>query len=608
VFRYVALIWNAAAPEAVGGSRALADRLCDGDAGWSPVLRRDGIAVFCKDIRPGLSESLALYDGAGVVLGKLFVRGNDCVSSAAPQTFSETETQAILASGGRRLVDAYWGRYVAFLREGMTDTTSVLRDPTGALPCFNTRLLGVDVYFSHMEEGTRLAGRRAFTVNWPYVAAAVSQHLLQVHATGLNEVAQVLGGECVTIRRGETTRQFLWNALAVAASDPIEDVRDATQLLRIRTRDCVQAWAAGHRSILHLLSGGLDSAIILACLRDSPTSSPRAQLTCLNFHSVGSNTDERGYMRVAAAGVDCEVIERSRNSALSLEPLLKIQSTCIPENNFFYLDGGRVEAELAVEKGSGVVFSGYGGDQLFYQSRAMYGAAEYLTRHGLRPSLFGVALDAARVDRMSVWSVLRTALTHGPFGRRWSPAQLVGDDRPLVQAHVIKDIKQHASLQHPWFQAPRGVSSGKLWQAHQLLFPVHFYNPLGSDTDPEPIAPLLSQPLIELVLRIPTWLLTLGGWDRALARRAFQHEVPRSIVTRRTKGGQEEHAKSILVRNLAFARDLLLQGALVREKILDRERVAEVLSGRPSKTAASNVELYGCLSVEAWLRQWLHAH
>jgi len=38
------------------------------------------------------------------------------------------------------------------------------------------------------------------------------------------------------------------------------------------------------------------------------------------------------------------------------------------------------------------------------------------------------------------------------------------------------------------------------------------------------------------------------------------------------------------------------------------ERVAEVLSGRPSKKAASNVELYGCLSIEAWLRQWLHAH
>ena len=80
--------------------------------------------------------------------------------------------------------------------------------------------------------------------------------------------------------------------------------------------------------------------------------------------------------------------------------------------------------------------------------------------------------------------------------------------------------------------------------------------------------------------------------------------MPRSIVTRRTKGGQEEHAKAILVRNLSFARELLLDGALVREGILHRDRVADVLSGRPSRTASSNVELYACLSIESWLRQW----
>jgi asparagine synthase (glutamine-hydrolysing) len=208
---------------------------------------------------------------------------------------------------------------------------------------------------------------------------------------------------------------------------------------------------------------------------------------------------------------------------------------------------------------------------------------------------------------MSVWSVLYASVTHGLLRRRWSPRQLVGDDRPLLQAGVIEDIKRDASLLHPWFRAPRKVSSGKLWQAHQLLFPVNFYNPLGSDADPEPVAPLLSQPLVELVLRIPVWLLTLGGWDRALARRAFRHDVPEAIVTRRTKGGQEEHAKSILVRNLGFARELLLQGALVRERILEKDRVADVLSGQPSRTRTSNVEIYACLSVEAWLRQWTRA-
>jgi asparagine synthase (glutamine-hydrolysing) len=289
---------------------------------------------------------------------------------------------------------------------------------------------------------------------------------------------------------------------------------------------------------------------------------------------------------------------------LSLEPLLQARKSCIPSDNFFYLEGGRVEAELAVEKGATAVFSGYGGDQIFYQARARYGAADYLSRYGLRPALFGVALDAARVDRMSVWGVLRDAFTHGLLRRRWTQRDELGHHRPLLRAEVVGDISADASLVHPWLQAPGRLSSGKIWHAHQLLFPYDFYNPLGGDSDPETVTPLFSQPLLEVALRIPTWLLTLGGWDRALARRAFQHDVPRPIVTRRTKGGQEEHAKSILVRNLGFARDLLLDGKLVGAGILDRDRVADVLSGRPSRTASSNVELYACLSVEAWLRQW----
>jgi asparagine synthase (glutamine-hydrolysing) len=180
----------------------------------------------------------------------------------------------------------------------------------------------------------------------------------------------------------------------------------------------------------------------------------------------------------------------------------------------------------------------------------------------------------------------------------------VGVKRALVNADVIRDISRDESLLHPWLRAPGHASSAKIWHTYQLLFPYEFYHPLGADSAPEPVTPLFSQPLVELVLRIPTWLLTLGGWDRALARRAFQHDMPRQIVTRRTKGGREEHAKSILVRNIEFARDLLHDGRLVQAGILDKDRVVDVLSGRPTRTASSNVELYACLSVEAWLRQW----
>lgn len=605
MFRYVAFVWDGADRAACDRVRVLVAKLSACPLEWQPVLTCPGLEVLCADARPGGSEPHLLHAGSGVVLGTLFASGGDGCSARAPLALAEHESADILASAGRTLVERYWGRYVAFLRDARSGGAWVLRDPSGGLPCQALRVRGadVDVYFSHMDEGA-LLGDRALSINWRYVAAAACQSRLQTHATGLNEVSQVLGGECIELRGGRIKRSFYWHPLRVAASEVIDDAGDAVRRLRHATRDCVHAWASSHRSIVHLLSGGLDSSIILACLKDAPT---QPRITCLNFHSPGSNTDERTLARLAAQGVDCGFVERRRDSSVALKTLLGIQKSCIPADYFFYLEGGRSEAELAAERQATAVFSGYGGDQLFYQARARFAAGDYLGRHGFGRELFGVALNAARVDRVSVWNVLRAAVSHGLLGRRWSPRADAGRHRMLIRDDVLHDINRDPGFLHPLFRAPGRAPSGKIWHAWQLSFPMDFYNPLGSPADPETVAPLLSQPLVEVALRIPTWLLTLGGWDRSMARRAFQGDVPRQIVTRRAKGGQEEHAKAILTRNIDFARELLLDGQLVRERILDRARLAAALSGRPTRRGGGNVEIYGYLSLEAWLRQWLPA-
>jgi len=354
-----------------------------------------------------------------------------------------------------------------------------------------------------------------------------------------------------------------------------------------------------------MLSGGLDSSIILACLRDAPIRP--ANIACLNYYSTGSNTDERGYAQLAARSADCELIELERNSALSLEPLLRLRRSPLPADYFFYLDEGRTEARVAAEQGARGLFTGYGGDQIFYRAGARHGAGDYLRTRGLNPALFEVALDAARVDRISVWSVLGQAIQARWLGKRWNIwDEQHGRRRRLIRQTVSDDIRRDSALVHPAMQFS-DAPDGKRYHAYQLLFPLDFYNPLGSETDPEIVAPLFSQPLLELAMRVPTWVLTNGGWDRALARRAFQHEVPRQIVTRRTKGGQEEHAKAILLRNFGFVRNLLLDGYLVREGLLEKSQVTEVLSPGPARLNSGNAELFGCLSAEAWVRQWTTA-
>jgi asparagine synthase (glutamine-hydrolysing) len=605
VFRYVAFVWNDADGAARASAVSLGRRLGESSSQWRSALDRKGLRVFCADVRDGSSEPYHLHRDAGVVLGKLFRRIGSSVgdprSVPAPLTMPENQSRAIAESGGRQLVENYWGRYVAFLHDEAASVTRVLRDPSSMLPCFTATFAGVHVYFSRMEDVWRLLGRE-FTINWKYVAGALCQSALYIHATGLNEVSQVLGGECVEHRGGEVSRAFYWNPLEIANDDPIENPDEAAAAVRAATRDCVHAWASSYSSILHLLSGGLDSSIIFSCLKDAPN---QPRITCVNYYSPGSNSDEREYARLVANGSGFELIERERDTSVSLEALSRIQKAPMPADYFFYLDEGRGEAQLAREHGASAVFTGYGGDQLFYRSRAALAAGDYLDRHSAGPALFEVALDAARMDRISVWNVLAQAARAAWFGRRWSVEdERVPGRKSVIRDEVSHDISRDSDLVHPWLRAAKRAPGGKRFHAYQMMFPAGFYNPLGGDADPEPVTPLFSQPLLELAMRIPTWLHTRGGWDRAMARRAFEHDLPRKIVTRRTKGGQEEHAKAILLRDISFASNLLLDGHLVRERILARDQVAEALSPGPRRFLGGNVEIYGCLSAEAWVRQW----
>ncbi|MGH8298867.1 MAG: asparagine synthase-related protein [Steroidobacteraceae bacterium] len=600
MFRYVAFIWNDGDAACREAARALLLRQAASGRDWCVALRSQGVEVRYVRARTDSSAAYELTEGGGVVLGKLFRRSEEGVSTAAPQALGEADSRAMLDTNGRHLIEGFWGRYVAFLHDAGAQATWVMRDPSGGVPCYLVRCRGVDVYFSWIDDVIDLLDD-ALEVNWPYLVAAVC--FLREHSSGtaLREVSQVLAGECVEIRGGASKRFFYWDPLAVANTDVIEDAAAAVAAMRQCVRDVVQAWASCYDHVLLSLSGGLDSSIVLACLSDAPS---RPQITCFHYYPLGADLDERAFARAAAAKAGLGLIERARDSSFSLQPLLTIQRSPEPTNYPYFLEHSRLDAQLAAECGAAAVLIGYGGDQLFYQERAEWAPGDFLHRRGLRPGVWRIALDAAQMDQISVWRVLREATSGYLVQHRWSVLQEAGRMRPLLVPAVIKEASRNAEFLHPLLRHPRGAPSGKLWHAHQISQPFDFYDPLGAEGEAERISPLVSQPLMELCLRIPTYVLTQGGWDRAVARRAFYEDLPPEIRNRRHKGGIEEHLRNTLEHNRGFLRELLLDGCLVREGIVDRGRLAEALSGRATRLAAGSGELLEYAGIEAWLRRW----
>jgi asparagine synthase (glutamine-hydrolysing) len=601
MFRYVAFVWNDQDAAAREAAQTLLQRHAALGEDWCVALRGSGAEV--RYAGAGIDSSAAAYilvEGGGVVLGNLFARSQEGVSTAAPRDLGPDDSRAMLDSNGRHLIESFWGRYVAFLHDAPARATWVVRDPSGGLPCYLVRCRGVDVYFSWVDDIVALLDT-PLGVNWPYLIAGVTFLREHSHGTALREVSQVLAGECVETRAGVSKRFFYWDPLQIANTEVIEDLGAAVAALRQCVRDAVHAWASCYGHVLLSLSGGLDSSIVLACLMDAPS---RPRVTCFHYYPLGADLDERAFARAAAAKAGLELIERSRDSSYSLQPLLAIHRAPEPTNYPYFLEHSRLDAQLAAEHGATAVVIGYGGDQLFYQERGEWAPGDLLHRRGPRPAVLRVALDAARMDQISFWRVLRQAAA-GYFGhRRWSVLQEAGRMRPLLVPAVIEDARRSATFLHPLLRHPRGAPSGKLWHAHQISQPFDFYDPLGREGDAERISPLFSQPVMELCLRIPTYVLTHDGWDRAVARRAFYHDLPPQIRNRRNKGGIEEHLRFTLEHNRGFLRELLLDGALVREGVVDRTRLAEVLSGRASRIAAGSGELLEYAGIEAWLRRW----
>jgi asparagine synthase (glutamine-hydrolysing) len=535
-----------------------------------------------------------------VVLGKLFERPGNSPSTAAPLFLDEARTRAIMDSRGRHLVERYWGRYVAFLHDDAAATSWVLRDPSGGLPCLTVRFGGVRLYFSAMSDIQHL-GVGPFDVNWSYLTAWVCVMRGHTHATGLREVSQVLSGECVELRDDLATSTFYWDPLQIANSNIIQDPDEAARALRDRIVDCVQAWASCYSGVTLSLSGGLDSSIIYAALRNSPA---KEKLTCFHYYLTGADMDERRFARLVAQSGDSRLIERARDSTVSLEPLLQVEASPEPTTYLYFLEHSRLDAQIAAEHQATGAFTGWGGDQLFYRHNARLAAGDYLHYSGVGRQFLRVAFDAAHMDRVSVWRVLGDAFAHHFQHRHWSFRDEIVATRPLLRPEVIHEVYGSAVYTHPLLCDARGTPNGKLWHALQISSPWEFYDPLGREEDPERVSPLYSQPVLELCLRLPVHLLTLGGWDRAIARRAFYDELPREVANRKEKGGMDQHLRVILDRNITFVRELLLDGALVHEAVVDKKRLVTALSGRVSQTQSTAGEIVDLLCAEAWLRRW----
>ena len=548
--------------------------------------------------RPGMCRAYDLSD-SGVVLGRLF-RNRSVESGDYEDAALTSDKNRAVELGGAYLAVRYWGRYVALTRSA-DGKLHVARDASGGMPVYFCRLAEADLIFSHLEDCLAIV-EHALSINWDHLRAYLSFNRLVTSATGYQEVQQLRAGESAVFDDKTVTRAFHWHPVpfAEAAAKAPEDLAEGKTRLAKAVRHSVHAWASCHRHILHELSGGLDSSIVLACLASAP-SAPKT--VCFNLYTESPEGDERSLARMVSQRCASELIEVAFRPALGsrLEDLLITSNLVSPQLATIRTESEEARRKLAEERGIDAIYSGQGGDHLFHRRQSPLVAADYVRRHGLRPGCLPLLLDTARMSQQPITSVFATALRFGVLRRRHDPyAGLSPPPFVCTKGTAAERPETGDGFDHPWVCEADHLPAAKRQQIADLVDTQCFFT--ASCTYSDVVHPIISQPVIECCLRIPTYMLTQGGIERGLARTAFSNDLPREVIERTAKGDATAYYHKLILQNLGAIREWLLDGWLVRERLLNRALTEQALKENALIDGYAEPYILAAMMAEAWVR------
>lgn len=542
------------------------------------VLNCPDLAVFASPQAP----HFALEEKRGLLLGRLFRRGH---SGEAILSLSRSECRNAASSGGRSLLTGSWGNYVAFLREH--DKVTILRDPSGAIPVHHLDMGGLHAFFSHAELAQDL-GLDEREVDEEFLRQWLTYPFLRTSRTGLAGICELLPGTSATLGNGTCSVASAWTPWPAAAPlARIFDFDEAAHGLRAVLLETTACQVGAHERPILELSGGLDSSIVAACLKAGGI-----PFHAMNFVTSMPDGDERDYARIVAFALGAplaELKEEERHLDLMPSAMRGLRPGLSPVLQPLH----RAFSAYAAANGSDAFVTGAGGDNLFCYLTTAAPILDAARALGPRQA-WSTLRDVAELGGCTIWTAARYALRKRiSLARRpkWKK-----DERFLSPVAMAAGPEAH-----PWLDAPPDAEPGKVEHVNSLVRAQYFIEP-EYPTGEIILHPLISQPLMEYCLAVPTWLWLKGGRNRAVARAAFAGLLPDEVLLRRTKGRLESMCARAYVANKGRLAELLLGGELARRELLDLKALEAYLgAGGPPKDEAY-FRLFDLAALELWLR------
>lgn len=490
----------------------------------------------------------------------------------------------------RKLLARVWGRFIGVQFGAGDQATALLRDPSGALECVAWTHEDLTIVSSSALEWLIRRLRPRWRINVPRLAQALRDPVPETGPLLVEGPVALHPGTAQPLPL-PASPEVIWSPGDIARRSLVDwpPPEEASDLLRQAIDDTVAQLADISSPLAAEVSGGLDSSIVASSLARHDRASVKLWI---NAYGATEEADERHFVAALGRTLGIDALSVPHVTAPMDEAwLVQISNGYRPGLNALDrphdLDWRRRLSASGV-KG---LMTGRGGDTILLQRANGDVFTDLWRARGWRSLWSADAHELAASNEVSMWSLAHQARRHR-------------NHRPLRSSHPMLPPLPAAFPPHPWLEGRDAFGPAKAFQIAGLADSVSRHGPSELSRAIDVRNPLCAQPVIEACLALPAPLLTAGGRDRGLARRAFSGRIPLEIIDRRSKGDMTRVYGRMIHANLDFFRPWLVEGRLAALGVIDADAADRELTREALLWHGNYGALILAAAFEGWVRVW----
>lgn len=509
-----------------------------------------------------------------LLIGKVFSKNDN-------KTITEKDLEQQLYFSNQMFVKKYWGNYLYIkIKDRLA---IILRDPVGQFPLFYTKLASGEILFSSEIEILSNMMKKIPGFNWKYFTSYLLHSSITTEQTAFSDIYELPHGCQISFNSSNNSieRTIVWNPL-----DYIHDYKGSeyakSKIIDI-TVNVIKNWTKNTKILSLEFSGGTDSTGLLFLLKKIANQDQKIELVNF-FDAEVASSDERKYARQTAKNLSLDLIEFDLSLRLPFDAYTYTTSDFKPNWPTSQLCMLKLiqDIEFLHRNNKNVLYiSGQGGDHVFMCPPPIGSLCDYLIEKGKKG--FDIKLkEISMMFRKPLFPILQEIvkgmILYKTCTRYSQSVYRIDKEKKAPWFNKELYLLEKQVHYHPFFYEEKTtqIAPGKFNLIETIYSGLSTIKTDIRDHGTNPVFyPLCSQPLLELILSIPTYETYKDGYDRYLFRRAISDTFNTNVVWRKDKGETTGNMQRGLKKHKEYLLDLCLNGNLVKMNLINREKLQD---------------------------------